>query len=183
MKKITENKLKAGKSSLIKPLLFLMIVFQGHTFSGCKVYSFTGASLSPDIKTANVKFFTSTASLAPPTLTQTLTEALKDKLNSQTSLALVRSGGDLIYEGQITAYAVTSIAIQGNETAASNRLTIGISVKFTNTKDEQYSTDKTYSRFADFPASKSLTSVEVSLIDEIKQQLIQDIFNASIANW
>ena len=170
--------LNSFKTGLICFFILLLPSIQS-----CKVYSFTGASISPDIKTANVKFFTNISPLAPPTLTQTLTEALKDKLNSQTSLSLVRSGGDLTYEGQITNYVTNPIAIQGNEVAASNRLTITVSIKFINAKDERQNFEKSFTRFADFPSSSSLTAVEPSLIDEIKQQLIQDIFNASIANW
>ena len=171
-------------SSIANKFIFCVLTVTASVFmAGCHVYSFTGASISPDVKTANVKFFTNIASLAPPTITQTLTEALKDRLNSQTSLSLVSSGGDLIFESQVSDYKIAPIAIQGNETAASNRLTITINVKFTNAKDERQNFEKSFSRFADYPGSSSLTAKEPELIDEIKQQLIQDIFNASIANW
>ncbi|MBX7180943.1 MAG: hypothetical protein K1X82_02435 [Bacteroidia bacterium] len=152
-------------------------------FTSCGVYSFTGASIAPDVKTVDVKFFSNVAPLSPPNLQQTITEALKDKLNSQTSLTLVRNGGDLHFEGQITNYVTAPIAIQGNETASQNRLTITISVKFTNNKDDRQDFEKSFTRFADYDSKTSLSSVESALIDEIKQQLIQDVFNASIANW
>ena len=165
----------------IKFILFLFIgIF---SFNGCKVYSFTGASIAPDVKTADVKFFTNVAPLSPPNLQQILTEALKDKLNSQTSLTLVRNGGDLHFEGQITNYSTAPIAIQGNETASQNRLTITVSIKFINAKDDRQDFEKSFSRFTDYDSKSSLTSVENTLIEEIKQQLVQDIFNASIANW
>lgn len=170
--------------SFLKKIIFYSILGL-HIFAieSCKVYSFTGASISPEVKTADIKFFTIVAPLAPPQLAQTLTEALKDKLNSQTSLSLVRSGGDLHYEGQVTAYNVNPIAIQGNETAASNRLTIGLSIKFVNNKNEEQNFEKSFSRFVDFPANENLKRIENTLIDEVKDQLIQDIFNESIANW
>jgi len=172
---------------LIKSRFHILYLFLGllvhFAFSGCKVYSFTGASIAPDVKTVDVKFFTNVAPLSPPNLQQVLTEALKDKLNSQTSLTLVRNGGDLHFEAQITNYSTTPIAIQGNETASQNRLTITLSVKFTNAKDDRQDFEKTFSRFTDFDSKSNLTTVENALIDEIKEQLIQDIFNASIANW
>ena len=107
-------------------------------FSSCKVsYSFTGASISPEVKTVTVKFFNKTASLGPASLSQTFTEKLKDKFISQTNLALADKNGDLTFEGSITNYTISPISIQANEIAARNRLTISVNVKFTNLKDEK----------------------------------------------
>ena len=119
---------------------------------GCKVnYSFTGASIAEDVKTVSVKTFQSYAPLANANISQTFTEALKDKFISQTNLDLIAKDGDLRFEGSITGYNVTSVAIQGNETAALNRLTITVKVKFTNTKDEKldYETNFSIKTFSD----------------------------------
>src|ERR1041385_3718016 len=106
--------------------------------AGCKVnYGFTGASVSPDIKTFSVRYFPNNAPVVSPTLSQTFTEKLKDKIVSQASLSHTDKQADLIFEGNITGYAIQPIAIQANETAAQNRLTITINVKFTNTKDQK----------------------------------------------
>ena len=151
---------------------------------GCKVnYSFTGASIAEDIKTVSIKTFQSYAPLANANLSQTFTEALKDKFLSQTNLDLVTKNGDLQFEGSITGYNVTSVAIQGNETAALNRLTITVKVKFTNTKDSELDFETNFSRYSDYESSQNLASIEDGLITEINEQLTQDIFNKAVSNW
>ena len=153
-------------------------------FASCKVnYSFTGASISPDVKTFTIQYFTNNAPLIVPTLSRELTDALKDYFTSQTNLVLVDKGGDLVIEGSITGYAVQPIAIQGNETAAMNRLTITVNVKFTNRKNEKQNFETSFSRYQDYQSTLPLVTVQDGLIKEINDQLVQDIFNKSVVNW
>ena len=150
----------------------------------CKVnYSFTGASIPEDVKTVSVKTFQSYAPLASANLSQTFTEDLKDKFISQTNLDLAIKDGDLQFEGSITAYNITSVAIQGNETAALNRLSITVKAKFTNTKDKEQDFESSFTRYADYESSKNLASIEDELIKDINDQLTQDIFNKAVSNW
>ena len=152
--------------------------------TSCKVnYSFTGASIPEDVKTVSIKTFQSYAPLANANLTQTFTEELKDKFISQTNLDLVVKNGDLQFEGAITGYAVTSVAIQGNETAALNRLTITVKAKFTNTKNKELDFESSFSRYLDYESSQNLASIEDDLIKDINDQLTQDIFNKAVSNW
>lgn len=153
--------------------------------SSCKIhYSFSGASVSPDVKTVAIQTFRNNASLAPPTLPQTLNEALKDIFTSQTNLGIVSKSGDLNFEGEITNYLTAPVAIQaGSDQPALNRLTITVSVKFTNLKDEKQNFESSFSRYADYPSSQSLTAVQGQLIDDINKQLVQDIFNKAMINW
>jgi hypothetical protein len=160
-------------------LVFLVLFF----FQSCR-YSFTGASISPDVKTVSVDFFRSYASLAPPILEQSFTEALRDIFISQTNLRLVQSGGDLHFEGKITDYVPAQpISVGTDQVANKERLTIGVRVKFTNTKEPKNSFDKPFSRFQDYDASRSLQDVENELISDINQQLAQSIFDAAVSNW
>lgn len=152
--------------------------------TGCKVsYSFTGASISPDVKTVSVDYFQNLASLVYPQLSSKFTEALKDRFITQTSLNAVREGGDLQFSGQITSYGVTPIAILSNETAAQNRLTITIKVKFENVKDKTYNFDKTFTQFENFDSNLDFSSIEAETVDKIIVKLIDEIFNNSVANW
>ncbi|MEO0311606.1 MAG: hypothetical protein RIQ89_1263 [Bacteroidota bacterium] len=152
--------------------------------TACRVnYSFTGGSVSPEVKTVCVKYFTKTIALGPPNLGQKFSEALRDKFLLQTKLQQVASNGDFNFEGSITNYSTQPLSIQSNEAAAQNRLTISVNVKFTNVKDEKQNFETSFSRFADFPASKNLTQVEQALITEINTQLVDDIFNKSVVNW
>ena len=112
----------------------------------CKVgYSFTGASIPPEAKTVSISYFTNNSSLAPPTLSQQFTEALKDICSSQTRLTLVAKGGDLTFEGYIVDYKVSPLAIQANDQAALNRLTVTVQVKYTNRFDDKKSYEASFS--------------------------------------
>lgn len=154
------------------------------TLLACKTnYSFTGAAIAEDVKTVSVKTFQNFAPLANVNYSQTFSEALKNIFISQTNLSLANSDGDLQFEGSITNYQISSIAIQGNETAAKNRLTITVKVKFTNTKDKKQDFETDFTRFADYDSSVNISSIEDGLIKEINDQLTQDIFNKSVGSW
>ena len=151
--------------------------------SACKVsYSFTGASISPDVKTIAIPFMTNSSSYVIPTLSRTITDALRDYFTSQTSLQVVDRNGDLELTGTITGYTVTPVAIQGNETAAMNRLTITVSMKFVNKKNPKQNYDQQFSRYQDYPVA-DLNTVQDRLNAVITDQLVQDIFNKSVVNW
>jgi hypothetical protein len=168
--------------------LFLLISVACIPIS-CKVnYSFTGASIAPDVKTISIQYFSSYAPLAKPTYSQTFTEALRDIFLSQTNLSFVPKGGDLQFEGAVTTYNAAPIAIQGTDAnglnkAAQNRLSITVKVKFVNNKDEKQNFETTFTRFADFPTTSALAAEEDRLIKEINNQLVQDIFNKAVINW
>lgn len=157
---------------------FTIIAF---TLSGCGIYSFTGASTTA--KTITIKYFQNNAPLVQPTLSQSFTDALKDKFLSQTTLDLVQNRGELTIEGEITGYSTQPIAIQANEQAALNRLTISVRVKFTNTVEENQDFETTFSRYEDYESNKSLSEVEDDLITQINEYLIEAIFNKAVVNW
>ncbi len=161
----------------------LIFVFTSGFISCTGGYSFTGADISADIKTFSVDYFENRAPLVQPTLSNVFTEALKDRFLSQTSLDLVNTDGHLNFDGQITNYRVSPQAFTGDETAALNRLTITINVRFTNTKDPSKNFERSFSRYADFESTVSLNAVENDLISEIVDQITEDIFIQSVANW
>jgi hypothetical protein len=153
-------------------------------FTACKIsYSFTGANISADVKTFSVFYFANRAKLVNPTLSTDFTEKLKDKILRQTSLKEETETGDLTFEGQITGYEVRPMAIQKEDMAAQNRLTITIRLKYTNNRDHDQDFDKSFSAYEDFSSSLSLNDVESSIVPEIIDKLNEDIFNATIANW
>lgn len=114
----------------------------------------------------------------------TLEEALKDKFMSQTSLQLVQDDGDLHFEGSIVEYRTAPMSVQANsDVAAQNRLTISVKVVFTNKKDPEANFDTRFSRYADYDSSKSLEAVEATLVEEIVEQIVDDVFNKAVVNW
>jgi len=169
----------------VKRAACLLLCFFLFAQSSCRMsYSFTGASVSPDVKTVSIQNFPNNSTLVVPTLSRVFTDALKDYFTSQTNLILVDRDGDLNVEGSITSYTNTPIAIQGNETAAQNRLSITVMVKFTNKKNEKQNFEnKTFTRYEDYSSSQNLISVQDQLIKDIDDQLVQDIFNQAVVNW
>ncbi|MEM9023288.1 MAG: LptE family protein [Bacteroidota bacterium] len=139
--------------------------------------------INPDIKTVSVQFFPNYAPLAQPNLSQSFTEALRDIFLSQTSLRLVQQNGDIQLEGEITGYQTAPVAVQGDERAALNRLTITVNVRYVNVKEEDKDFETAFSQFSDFDGSENLSDVEDQLIDQINQQLAQDILNKSFGDW
>ncbi|MBU0488724.1 MAG: hypothetical protein KKA07_01330 [Bacteroidetes bacterium] len=164
--------------------LYIIIIGVCSLFLGaCHIYSFTGASIPPEAKTVSVKYFPNQASIVKPTLSQSFTEKLRDKITSQTSLILVERAGDLQFEGRIVDYSVAPTAIQSNETAALNRLTITVEVKYENKFDEKQNFDTRFARYADYESSQSLSAVEDQLLEQINEALVDDIFNKALVNW
>lgn len=164
-------------------LVVIAIVLLGISNSCTINYSFTGTNISADVKTYSVYYFPNRAQLVNPTLSQEFTEALREKLQRQTSLSELKENGDLEFEGQITQYEVRPMSIQKQDRAALNRLTIGVKVKYTNNKHPEQSLEQSFSAFEDFDSSSSLADVEDGLVPEIIKKLNEDIFNATIANW
>ena len=150
----------------------------------CGIYSFTGTSIQPDVKTVTINYFEYQALKVNPSLSNDLTTALQDKFLRLTKLEQVDMDGDIEITGAITGYDVKATAITANEQAAQNRLTVSVKISFTNRKyPEDDFPDKSFSAFADFDASQSLDAVEASLCEEIIEQLCDDMFNATVANW
>ena len=164
----------------MKKILYISLIT---IFSSCGFYSFTGASISPDVKTFSVDYFNNKATTVNASLSSVFTEMLKEHFTRQTSLEQIENDGDLSFEGEITSYTIKPIAIQANETARQNRLTIKVKVKFVNKFDEKINFNSTFSRYKDFPADEDLSQVEETYMEEICTELVEDIFNKSVINW
>lgn len=151
---------------------------------GCRVsYSFSGASISPQVKTLSIQYFQNRASLVQPGLSQALTDALIDKCRAQTRLSLVNGFGDVNFEGEITDYNTRPLTVGADSRAATNRFTITVKVKFTNTVEPQYNFEKTFSRYEDYDSRLNLSDVEKELSEKIIALLVEDIFNEAFVNW
>lgn len=150
----------------------------------CGIYSFTGTSIQPDVKTITINYFEYKALKVNPSLSNLITEQLKDKFTKLTKLEQVDIEGDLEIIGEVTGYDVKASAITANEQAAQNRLTVNVKIAFINRKyPEDNFENKSFSAYADFDAMQTLDAVESSLCEEIVEQLCEDIFNATVANW
>lgn len=169
-----------GRSAIV--LIICVVCFVGLT--QCKVsYSFSGVNISPEVETYSVEYFPNRAPIVQAQLSQLFTDALMDKIQSNTSLNLANEGGDVHFSGEITGYETRPVAITGQETAARTRLTITVRVKYTNEVEPELDYDTSFSRYEEYDSSQNLTDVEGELIELIVEDLIEDIFNRAFVSW
>ena len=162
----------------------LLLVGSALIYQGCGVYSFTG--ISTNAETFQVNFFQNEAPIVEPGLDRTFTFALQDRIQDQSNLSLVNSGGQLIYEGEIRQYFIAPQAATSANQAAQNRLTIAVNVRYINTlkPDGEEDFERSFSFFSDTPGTALPTGSTLSTaIDEIFERITQDIINESLANW
>ena len=155
------------------------------TSCGYKVtYNLSGGSIPPEAHTFSVAYFPNNAPMVAPTLSNALTEGLRDKFSRQTRLQQVEEGGDFAFEGEITNYTSTTASVSSGDYALMNRLTITVKVNFQNAVDQTTSFNaKTFSSYADYDASQLLVDVQDQLIEEIVEALVNDIYMAAAGNW
>ena len=162
----------------------LLLLTAALTLSACGIYSFSGTSIQNDVNTVTIAYFEYKAQKVNPSLSNDLTEALRTRFRRMTRLEQVEQDGDLEIVGEVTGYNVSASAITAGEYAAQNRLSVTVSVSFTNRKyPEDDFENKSFSAYADFDSTLSLDAVESSLCAEIIDKLIEDIFNATVAQW
>jgi hypothetical protein len=168
----------------MKTQKYLLVLFITTTFTSCGFYSFTGASVPAGTKTYQVNRFENNSLLVEPGLERDFKIALEDLIQNQTNLNLVISNGDLVYEGEITDYRISPTTATSENTAAQNRLTISVKVRFFNRKKEDDDLDQSFSFFYDYPGSAQLIGAQKDAAhEEIFERLTQDIFNATLAKW
>ncbi len=175
------------KRIIAKPAKFTFIIAFGIFclfLYSCRVsVSLTGGTIDPNAKTVYIATFPNNATLVNPSLSQDFTNALKNKIQNQTPLTIVNNEGDYSIEGEITGYNISPVAIQGNETAALNRLTITVRVRFINRFDENLNFEQSFSRYYDYDSNINFTSSENTFVASINDALTDDIFNKAFVNW
>ncbi len=164
---------------------FIISVTYLMILQSCSVkYSLTGASISPETTSFQVNYFQNNAPLIEPGIERDFTNKLIDLLINQTSLELVKSNGDLVYEGEIVEYRISPTTATSDNRAAQNRLTVGVNVRFYDIKDPDADFEKRFSFYYDYPASVQLIgSQKDTAMEEIFERITQDVFNASLAKW
>ncbi len=165
-----------------RPLYLCMLGAVLALFIRCSVYSPYGAQTS-GASTYSVEAFEMLTPLATASSALSLAEELRDRVQRQSTLRLVDSEGELQFSGELITWEITPVNVQVDETAAANRLTIGLRIHYENTRDSELSFDRTFTRFADYNSDLDLLQVEDDLVSDIGAQLSQDVFNASLGNW
>jgi hypothetical protein len=167
----------------MKKLGFILCLLLILSFQSCGIYSFTGADTGA-ATTFQVNYFQNTSDIVEPGIDRAFTLELQDLIQGQTNLSLMNSGGDLIYEGEIVDYYVSPITATAQNTAAQNRLTIAVNVRYFNTLDPEKDIERQFSFYYDYPANAQLTGSTLdTALEEIYSRITQDIFNATLTNW
>lgn len=149
----------------------------------CGIYSFSGTSIQPDVKSLSVEYFENKALKVNPSLSSSLSDALIEKYRKLTRLDILSEMGDMNVAGEIVNYDTKPMAVTKDEQASQNRLTIVVKIYFTNKLHPEEDFEKTFSAYADYDANEMLDAVEETLCEEIIEKLVEDIFNATVANW
>ena len=162
----------------------ILLLLSALILSACGIYSFTGTSIQNDVNSVTINYFEYKALTVNPSLSNDLTEALRTRFRRSTRLEQTDQDGDLEITGEIVGYTVAATAITANEVAAQNRLTVTVRASFTTRKHpEDDFENQTFSGYADYDSANSLDAVESSLCTEIIDKIVEDIFNATVAQW
>jgi len=151
---------------------------------GCSIrMTMSGASIPDDLKTVSVQYFENRAPLINPTLSQTFTENLKDRITNESRLIMRSGTGDVDFSGEITGYNLQPMGIQADATSAQTRLTVVVKVRFKNYKNPKANWESSFSAYENFPSDQSLSEVEENLVKLITDKLTENIFNKAFADW
>lgn len=154
-------------------------------FTACSItsfYSFQGGRLNYDfVKTITIREFPNRTPNYP-LLSQVLDQALRKRYIEQTRLVPVDNNGDIEIEGEITGYNIQGMAVKENFESLT-RLTITVRVKYTNHKEQNSDIDQTFSAFQEFDAARSIDEVQDNLVSQIIDELVDKIYNETVANW
>jgi hypothetical protein len=173
-----KNIFNSNQKLLIASILSLLLV-------SCSIsYKFNGSSIDyTKTKTISIFDFPNTAELVYPPLSQEFSEALRDSYTKQTRLQLLKKEGDLHLEGEIVGYQLTPLAISANSYASQTKLTLTIKVRFSNYKNPEEDFEKSYSAFQTFDSSLLLTNVQDALIKQMITDIVDNIYNDTVAKW
>jgi len=166
-----------------RSLVICSVLLLTGVIESCKIYSFTGTTLSSDLKTITIQNFVMNTAGGPSNLILTFTEKLKEYYQRNTNLKIKPNDADLLLEGSIIGYELTPVSATASDKAALNRLTIRVEIRFVNTKNEDESFEKEFFFYQDFPQEQTLTQVEGTLVPKILDQLVLNIFNDTAAQW
>ena len=169
----------------IRTLLYVLLMLTAHS---CGVYSFSGAATTA--KTITIEQFFNNTDLAPANIGQTFTNRVKDYYQQNSNLKVVGQNGELHMEGVVSDYRINPIApvstgnVNDVNTAALSRLTIAVKVSYEDgTEPKNSFKEKTFSFYRDFDNTLTFTTVQEDLEKKIFDQILIDIFNATVANW
>lgn len=167
----------------MKKGVLILILGIGILFQSCKFYSFTGADVHPDLETFTVSRIVNQSSTVNPDLAINLQDGLVTRLNRQTSLQELPRNGGLVYDIIVESYTIQPTSISSGAVAAESQFRVGIKCTFTNSKEEKNNFEMAFSATRNFPSTTTFQDAEQQFLGEIIDELVDKIFNESLANW
>ncbi|MBK3519084.1 LptE family protein [Carboxylicivirga marina] len=169
---------------MIKTIQIFVVATLSLLVTACSInMTMSGASIPENLNTFSVQYFENRAPLINPVLSQNFTEGLKDRVSNESRLSLVNGTGDVDFSGEITGYSVRPMAIQADAVSAETRLTMTVKVRYKNYKDPKQNWESTFSAFRDFDSSQNINAIENDLTAEMIEEITENIFNKSFADW
>ena len=163
------------KKFLYIPLLLIV--------SSCGLYTFSGASISPEVKNINITYFVNEAENVKANLDRDITQKLTDFIIDQTDLSINNNNYEIEINGKIISYDISPISISSNDFANQNRLSISVNIDFKNYINEKENYNQKFTRYVDYKSDQNLEEIENELIDQILEEICTDIFNKTFVNW
>ena len=151
--------------------------------SSCGFYTFSGASISPEIKNIKISYFINEAENFKANLDRDITQKLTDFIIEQTDLSVNNDNYEIEINGKITSYDITPISISSNDFANQNRLSISVNIDFKNYINEKENYNQKFTRYVDYKSNQNIEEIESELNDQIIEEICIDIFNKTFVNW
>ena len=151
--------------------------------SSCGFYTFSGASISPEIKNIKISYFINEAENFKANLDRDITQKLTDFIIEQTDLSVNNDNYEIEINGKIISYEITPISISSNDFANQNRLSISVNIDFKNYINEKENYNQKFTRYVDYKSDQNIEEIESELNDQIIEEICIDIFNKTFVNW
>ena len=171
------------KRGILKPLLAVLAL--AALMSGCTVsYKLNGASIDYNtIKTITIDAFTNRAAYQWAPMAPMFNTSISDIYNRQTKLKQVKRDGDLMLSGEITSYDQTNKSVAADGYSSMVQLKMTVKVKFTNNKHHDDDFEKGFTATREYDSSQQLSAVQEELVQQMIDDIVDQVFNATVANW
>ena len=162
----------------------IIVSFLTLFFVSCSVsYKFEGGSVNYALtKTIHISDFPNRTPFYSP-MPSMFNLALRKRFIEQTRLKEVSANADIEIEGEITDFDVAGVAVKQDAYASQTRLTIRIRVKYVNNKEAGKDIEQTFSAFQEFSSTQSINDVQDELVKKILDEIVDMIYNATVASW
>tara|TARA_B100000123_G_scaffold110308_1_gene81131 strand:+ start:1291 stop:1785 length:495 start_codon:yes stop_codon:yes gene_type:complete len=164
----------------LKKILYIPLLL---VTSSCGFYTFSGASISPEIKNIKISYFINEAENFKANLDRDITQKLTDFIIEQTDLSVNNDNYEIEINGKIISYDITPISISSNDFANQNRLSISVNIDFKNYINEKENYNQKFTRYVDYKSDQNIEEIESELNDQIIEEICIDIFNKTFVNW